>query len=95
MKSSDEDKLVPLAKAADMLPEKNGKRIHPSTLHRWRNRGVRGVKLRCKRVGNEWYTSRRFLDDFFEGLNRYEPVLPGQRRKNLDRIEEELRRYNL
>lgn len=92
--SSEED-LLPLAKAVELLPDKNGKRIHPSTLHRWRRKGVRGVKLQCRRVGNEWFTSQRYLDDFCDGLNRFEPLPPGFRKKNRDRIEEELKRRNL
>jgi len=95
MTDSNEETLVPLAKASGMLPEKNGKRIHPSTLHRWHRTGVRGVKLQCTRVGNEWYTSRKFLNDFRDALNRFEPLPPGFQRKNLDQIEEELKRRKI
>jgi len=42
-----------------------GRRIHPSTLHRWRLRGTRGVKLETLLVGGTRYTSVEALNRFF------------------------------
>ena len=53
--------LETLAEAARSLPS----RPHPSTLHRWRLRGIRGVKLDTILIGGRRYTSREALQRFF------------------------------
>ena len=40
-------------------------RVHPSTIHRWRLRGARGVKLETLLVGGTRYTSLEALNRFF------------------------------
>lgn len=57
----DDDHLT-LPEAAATLPG----RPHLSTLHRWRLRGVRGVRLRTCLVGGRRYTTRRWLREFSE-----------------------------
>ena len=42
-----------------------GRRVHPSTLHRWRLRGVRSVNLETLLVGGTRYTSVEALNRFF------------------------------
>lgn len=44
-----------------------GNRIHPSTVHRWRLRGSRGVKLETLLAGGVRYTSHEALMRFFTG----------------------------
>lgn len=34
-----------------------GRRIHVSTLHRWRSRGIGGQKLDAVRIGGRWFSS--------------------------------------
>ncbi|TWT86244.1 hypothetical protein Mal64_37830 [Pseudobythopirellula maris] len=53
-------RYLTLAQAAAELPG----RPHLSTLHRWRLRGVRGVRLRTCVVGGRRFTTHRWLRDF-------------------------------
>jgi len=39
------EELIPLSELPHRLPRRKGKRISLSTLYRWRNRGLRGVRL--------------------------------------------------
>jgi len=55
----DED-MLPLTDAAKELPD----RPHCGTLHRWRTRGIRGVKLEAALIGGRWFTSRQALRRF-------------------------------
>lgn len=43
--------------------------VSVNTLTRWRLNGVRGVKLRCQRIGGRYYTSKQWLDEFVAALN--------------------------
>ena len=54
------DGLMPLSEAARSLPG----RPHVSTLHRWRIRGVQGVKLETVRIGGRRFTSLEALERF-------------------------------
>jgi hypothetical protein len=68
--------LLTLAQACRLLPSKPA----PSTLWRWRVNGVkingRVIRLRCKRVGGQWYTTQR---DFAEFINsQTEAAIPNQ-----------------
>lgn len=51
-----------MAKASHLLPG----RPHISTLHRWRLRGVRGVRLQTCLVGGRRYTTSQWLAEFIE-----------------------------
>ena len=42
-----------------------GRRVHPSTLHRWRLRGTRGIRLETLLAGGTRYTSVEALNRFF------------------------------
>ena len=52
--------LLSLSAAAKLLPG----RPHPSTLHRWRLRGLRGVKLKTVLIGGRRFTSSEALSRF-------------------------------
>lgn len=54
--------LMSLADAARTLP---GGKVHVATVHRWRLRGVRGIKLETIMRGGIRFTSREALDRFF------------------------------
>ena len=60
------DKLITLGQACSLLP----KRPNPSTLWRWRSRGVRiggkTIHLECVRVGGTWYTTRAAFAEFMQ-----------------------------
>jgi hypothetical protein len=58
--------LLPLSKAAKSLgPDRNGKKMAPSTLWRWASKGLHGEKLQIIRRGGIAFTSRTALADFF------------------------------
>ena len=52
--------LLTLTQAAATLPSKP----HASTIHRWRLRGVRGIRVETIMVGGRRYTSREALERF-------------------------------
>jgi hypothetical protein len=52
--------LLTFAEAAAVLPD----RPHVSTIHRWRLRGIGGVKLDTIRIGGRRYTSHEALERF-------------------------------
>jgi regulator of protease activity HflC (stomatin/prohibitin superfamily) len=58
------ESLLTLRQAAKSLPGK----LHVATLHRWRLRGVRGVKLESILVGGIRYTSEEALQRFADAL---------------------------
>ena len=47
-----------------------GRRISPSTLHRWRLRGCRGIKLETLLIGGTRTTSSEALQRFFSATTR-------------------------
>lgn len=60
--------MIPLNAAAKLFPVgPNGRHPRPSTLWRWRLKGVRGVRLACWYVGTKVYTTRQAVDDFLRG----------------------------
>ena len=70
------DELLTLAEACRLLPKKPA----PSTLWRWRARGVvaggRRIRLPCIRAGGTWLTTRRAFAEFLERLT--EAALPAE-----------------
>lgn len=62
-----QEQLVSFRELARALPRRRRDRpLHISTVHRWRSRGLNGVRLEAVRVGGQWNTSweafRRFCD---------------------------------
>ncbi len=53
--------LVPFSKVSGEVPG----RIHLSTAHRWRLRGIRGVTLETVLIGGRRFTSKEALSRFF------------------------------
>lgn len=63
------EKLLPLSKAAQLLPaRRKGKRPHPATLYRWAAKGIGDVKLEVVRIGCTTCTSVEALQRFFDRL---------------------------
>lgn len=61
----DRETPVPLSQVPRLLPPApTGKRVHLSTVTRWRTRGVGGVVLEAERSGRTWYTTREALTRF-------------------------------
>ena len=62
-----EEDLVTFKELARSLPRRRENRpVHYATIHRWRSRGLKGIRLEAVRVGGAWHTSweafRRFCD---------------------------------
>ena len=56
---------ITLAKAAQTLP---GGAVHVSTVHRWRMKGCRGVRLETFLRGGVRHTTREAIERFFEAV---------------------------
>jgi hypothetical protein len=88
------ESLLPFSDAT-VLPG-HTRNISLSTLHRWRLRGVRGVKLQSCLIGGRRYTSREALERFFHATTAAangEPApirTPRQREKAIEQAEKEL-----
>jgi hypothetical protein len=62
--------LLPFSKTPSWTEKNLGKRISPATLHRWRLRGCRGVRLATILIGGQRCTSIEALQAFFEATTR-------------------------
>lgn len=85
------ERLCTLAQATRHVPGNP----HIATLHRWRLRGVRGVKLETVLVGGRRFTSVEALARFTERLNGgrgVERTTPRQRQRQIEQAEAELAR---
>lgn len=56
--------LVPLSKVGEWYAQHTGYRPNRSTVHRWRTRGARGVKLETVLIGGKRFTSEAKLQAF-------------------------------
>lgn len=66
--------LIPFQQARNEFPGR--KRVGNATLHRWRLRGVRGVKLETLVVGGQRFTSREAIRRFVEAQNQPQAAEP-------------------
>ena len=57
---------ISMAKAAQLIPG----RPNASTVWRWANQGVRGVKLRSVRSGNKILTTPQWVEEFNDKCNQ-------------------------
>jgi len=74
-----------------------GRRVHPSTVWRWVQRGVRGHKLETIRIGGITCTSEKALARFFAALSnanssKAKPINDAARQAA---VERELARFGL
>ena len=64
------EELITLADAAALIPRRRmGRPAHPSTLFRWADAGLRGIRLETIQVGGTKCTSRAALFRFFAALD--------------------------
>ena len=89
------ESVLTLKEAAKALPALRGRKIHLSTLYRWIERGVDGVRLEALRLGRTLVTSREALQRFAE--RRGTGATSSRRRRDAgsDRTERELDRRGL
>lgn len=67
------EELVSFAQVAAMLPPRRRNRpVHVTTIRRWREPGIRGVRLEAVRVGGAWHTSVEAFARFCERLTAIE-----------------------
>lgn len=85
--------LLPLSAAAREMP---GGAVSVSTVHRWTNSGIRGVRLETVLRGGVRMTSHQALVKFIQATTAAadgQPMAsrtPAQRRREIDRAEREL-----
>ena len=86
--------LLTLSEARTALP--GGKRLALATLHRWRLRGVRGVRLETILIGGLRYTSHEAIGRFISSQNAGDTstpsVTPAQRERQAKAAQIELSR---
>lgn len=58
------ERVLPLNEVAKILPVRNGRRTHYSTIYRWATKGVRGHVLESFLVGGIRYTTHEALERF-------------------------------
>jgi hypothetical protein len=64
-------RMADVPKEVQWLPRRgDGRRIHLSTLYRWEQRGLRGVRLETIQLGGTRCTSEAALLRFFEALGQ-------------------------
>jgi hypothetical protein len=87
-------KFITLVQASKRLPG----HPHLSTLHRWRTRGVNGIRLITKKVGHRRVVALSDLESFIEAVTAAADGTPApvrtakQRQRDIDRAERELAR---
>ena len=87
------ENLLTLSDAARSLP---GGGVHVATVHRWRMKGCRGVKLETILRGGVRYTSTEALERFFAATTAAAdgqsapPVTTNQRQRQIEQAEREL-----
>lgn len=62
------EKIITFGRAAELLPQVNGKRVHSTSVWRWARKGLRGVRLDCLRIGGRFVTSMEAVERFTEAL---------------------------
>lgn len=68
MINTESESLLSLTEAARACPAVDGKKPHCSTLWRWMQKGVRGVRLEHVKIGRRIVTTRPALEVFFKDL---------------------------
>ena len=71
------EELAPLSRATRWVPSiREGTGVNPSTIWRWINRGVRGIRLEHLEIGGVTMTSREALSRFFAHLTNGDAAPP-------------------
>lgn len=63
--------VFPLSQTPKRL---RGRRVHPSTVWRWVQRGIRGHKLKTIKIGGVTCTSESALRIFFNSISNEKPL---------------------
>ena len=72
------EQVVTFTELARRLPRRRGGRpTHVSTIHRWRQRGLSGVRLAAARCGAIWVTTWQAYQRFVDALTAVASTDPG------------------
>ncbi len=63
---TDHQALIPLIDVPKHLPKRKGKRVNISSVYRWVNRGLSGVRLDTQAGPYGTYTTQASLDRFWQ-----------------------------
>ncbi|MEZ6126637.1 MAG: DUF1580 domain-containing protein [Planctomycetaceae bacterium] len=82
-----EETIITFSQLARSLPcRRNHRPVHVATIHRWRSRGLKGIRLESVKVGGAWHTSQEAFARFTarltahaEGADVILPAGPGRR----------------
>ena len=91
----DREAAIPIGKSSRHFP---GKRPHISTIYRWLERGVRGVKLESFCVGSRRYVTQEAIELFIQRTTAAGPysqapsasTVSKQRQREIEQAEREL-----
>ena len=94
----DNETLFQFPEARSEFP--GDRRVSLATLHRWRQKGVRGVKLETVLIGGLRYTSREAIARFIAAQNAADApvtptVTPAQRRRQSEAARAALERMGV
>jgi hypothetical protein len=90
-----QQKLIPLALAADLLVSRLGKRPSRRTLRRWAVEGRDGRHLQVIRLGPGWWTRPEWVSEFIDSFVRPAAKPIGSKKARVRRAIDELRRQGL
>ena len=82
------EEMIPFSKVAKWCEKTIGDRPHPSTIHRWRLRGTRGVKLETILIGGRRFTSVEALLRFFDNSTAAESGVNAAQIQSHQRLRE-------
>lgn len=90
--------VVSFSDARSAFP--GNRRVSLATLHRWRQRGIRGIRLETCLIGGLRYTSREAISRFLASQNADDapaaPVITAtQRRRQSESAQQELQRMGV
>lgn len=63
-----DEQLFKLSKVPALVEQLTGDRPHIATIHRWHQRGCRGVKLQTAFAGGHRRTTETWVREFFAGV---------------------------
>jgi hypothetical protein len=86
-----EEQVTGLAEAARLLPQlRRGRPVSPSTIYRWIESGVNGIRLETAMLGGRRVTSKEALLRFFARLNAESDVDTVAAAQQQQTVEDEL-----
>lgn len=97
MIDAQKEEMLSLAAAAREVPGRSGRGVNVSTVWRWVQRGIRGVRLETLVCGGVRFTSRQAIQRFFvattvaaDGVPSQQIATPKQRQRQIAAAERDL-----